>query len=208
MKRLIALAALLFATPACAGKAPATVNGWYAGPQIGNTNYSPGIVLQPLPGGVLQFDIPGPSKGTQGQIDALVTPVSVLPSSVSVAYTLTAPVYYSGSNPTNAPTIVSVAFQRRGDNWSGSGVYQQYRWYSTTTAMLIPGTNIFSVDFTTLDWFDVYGQSASLHPAEFAAAKADPQAVMITFGCDPCGGRSHGVIGPSHFNLLGASFAP
>ena len=52
---------------------PPVVNGWYAGPWDGYTNYSPGIVLQPYPGGVLQFDIPPyPS-----QIDALAKNVTV-----------------------------------------------------------------------------------------------------------------------------------
>lgn len=198
---LLAIALAACSTPSDAAKpGPPSVNGWYAGPQIGNVNYSPGIVLQPLNGGVLQFDIPAVRRG---QIDALVKPVTVLPSSLSVAYQLTAPVY-PADNP-SGPPIISVAFQRAGDNWSATGPYQFYRYYATTTAALVPGTNIFSVDFTTLEWFDVFGQPAGNNVAAFEAAKADPQAIFITFGCDPCGGRSHGVSGPSHFNLLGVN---
>ena len=204
--KLSCLTALLLAacsTPSDAAKpvptGPVIVNGWYAGPWLGTVNYSPGITLQPLAGGVVQFDIPT----LPGQVDALVKPVNVLPQSMSVAYQLSAPVYYS-TQP-GGPPIISVAFQRRGDNWSGKNQYEYYRWYAVTKAELAPGSNIFSVDFTSLDWFDVWGQPASAHQAEFNAARADPQAVMITFGCDPCGGRSHGVYGPAHFNLLGAN---
>jgi hypothetical protein len=91
-------------------------------------------------------------------------------------------------------------FQRRGDNWSGRKQYQQYRFYAQFAQTLVPGQNSFTVDFNTLNWSDVYGQPASANLAAFNAAKAEVETVGITFGFSA--GRSHGVRGPAHFNLV------
>ena len=171
---------------------PPTVNGWYAGPIIGTLNYSKNITLQPLAGGVLEFALT-----TGSEIDALCKAIAVLPSAMTIAYTLSAPVAPSDF-PSSDP-LISIAFQRRGDNWSGRNQYQQYRWYAQASNILAPGSGTFTVDFNSLAWSDVYGIPASTHPTEFAAAKAEVETVYITFGHSS--GRSHGVIGTAQFQL-------
>ena len=174
---------------------PTQVNGWYAGPIIGTFNYSSISLMPPVGTQVLQFDLP-----VGQEVDALARPTTTLPASLSISYELLGTVTPSGANE---PALISIAFQRKGDNWSGKNAYQQYRWYAQAAQVLVPGTNTFTVDFTSGAWSDVYGQPASAHPAEFAAAKTNVETVYITFGFSA--GRMHGVLGPAHFNLLSAN---
>lgn len=209
---------LTLATPVFAAKPsdqpPPSVDGWYPGPQIGTTNYSPGVVLYPLAGGVLQTDIPAftnpkSSANMPPQLDALVKPVTMLPDTMTVAYQLFAPVKPSDPLHATEPPTISVMFQRCGDDWKGTtGTTEFYRWYyNPVPAQFLPGSNIFSVDFTNpAPWSDVWGRRASDNLAQFNMARLQPCSVSLVFGFQN-GGLSHGVAGvngPAHFNLLGA----
>lgn len=83
-----------------------------------------------------------------------------------------------------------IYFQRSGDNWSGSGDYQFYRWWYTRPIVLTPGTS-FSLVATTADlanWGSVLGIKADAAPSQFATAVANIGRIGITFG----GGCSYG----------------
>ena len=169
---------------------PPLVNGWYPGPIIGTVNYSPGVVLYPQTNSGVQFDL-------TTEVDALVKPVTALPATMTITYDVSAPVTPS-QTPSEAP-LISIMFQRKGDNWSGRNQYQQYRWYAQSANVIKVGPGIFTVNFNSLEWSDVYGIPASTNPALFQAAKDNVESISITFGLSY--GRSHGVVGPAHFNI-------
>lgn len=181
---------------------PPRVKGWYAGPQIGFRNYSD-VELRNLPDGVLQFALYPTGIKTDLQIDALCLPVSSLPRSLTIEYELGGTVHPSEAD--TAP-LISIAFQRKHDNWTGEGKYQQYRWYAAQANELVAGDGVLAVNFDSpRDWTDVSGQPALASLAAFSDARQCPGTVFITFGHSA--GRSHGVIGAGQFKLIKAVLA-
>lgn len=177
---------------------PHKVAGWYAGPIIKHwlcyrKNYSK-ATLEPSPNGVLQCDL------IEG-LDALCLSVNKLSGSFTIEYELSGTV-----TPTESPSdpLISVAFQRRGDNWTAEGKYQHYRWYAVQTNVMVPGRASLTVNFDEPTWTDVYGAGTMLFGDFFEEAKANPSTLFITFG--GAGGRSHGVAGPALFKLLSVSY--
>ena len=107
------------------------------------------------------------------------------------------PVFNYLINPNNtcgsgSPGTVRLYFQQVGDNLSGNGTYEFYRWFSTP-ATLAPGSNTLSVVLAGAHWISVYGKAGNdpAAAAGFAAAIANIANIGMVFG----GGcfASHGV---------------
>lgn len=77
--------------------------------------------------------------------------------------------------------LVRLYFQRQGDNLSGAGDYEFYRWWSTG-AELDGSLNVLSASFVPEQWTSVYGKAGIANPAAFAAALAAPARLGMTFG--------------------------
>lgn len=119
---------------------------------------------------------------------------------LTVGQTLTAMCKVTGGGFTpwespGSPALVSMFIQRRGDDFSGQGQYQGYRWYSKPLP-LAAGDLTLSATLTAGDFSDVAGQH---DPAAFAAALADMECYGIIFGWEA--GRAHGVYGAGTFTL-------
>ena len=104
--------------------------------------------------------------------------------------------------PAETATI-SLYFQRAGDNWSGRGRYQSYRWYSPAQAVvpLTRGEHTVVVHFDER-WTDVHGASSTELREPFRDALNDTETLGIAFGSSSL--RSHGVYatGPARFTLI------
>lgn len=137
------------------------------------------------------FDFPtaaGPNTANY-----LTTTVNGLkPGNISMDYTVSGtgnPVFDYRTNPNNTsgpgyPGTVRLFIQRAGDNMSGVGEYQQYRYWSSVTYKDLALGN-FSISETLSDpskWSDVYGKKGSDYPDRFAATVAQAQNVGVTFG--------------------------
>ena len=83
-------------------------------------------------------------------------------------------------NPMNAK--FRFYFQRRGDDVSGQGVYEYYRWFTSEGYSLASGDGTFTVPFDPAKWVSVFGKTGDTNPSGFASAMADVQAIGITFG--------------------------
>jgi len=103
-----------------------------------------------------------------------------------------------------SPATVRPYFQRQGDNLSGEGEYEFYRWFGPplnlagNSGVLQSSTSLGARD----QWIDVWGYPATDNAAAFAAALASPSFVGLVFG----GGcfASHGanaIGGPVRFTL-------
>lgn len=110
------------------------------------------------------------------------------------------------SNQGTSPASVRLWFQRKGDNLSGSGAYQYYRWWSNPAAVqLQPGGALdLTVNLDPALWSSVLGRFGTASPADFAKALAKVGNVGMTFG----GGSffGHGVYidkGSAAFNCQG-----
>ncbi len=81
------------------------------------------------------------------------------------------------------PCKAVLYFQRRGDNMSGQGEYQFFRWWSKQSLPLTASWNgVMSVPLLVENWGSVMGVGASDAPGQFTAALADIQGVGMTFG--------------------------
>lgn len=99
------------------------------------------------------------------------------------------PVEQPGAQP-----LVSVHFQRKGDDWTAQGKYGGYRFYSRLTFPLT-GSGEATIPLTPEQWGNVWGKQDG-----FAEALRNASRVGLVFGWD--GGRGHGVAGSGRFELL------
>ena len=186
---LTAALILLSAAPAAAG-VPAA-GAWTIGPVIGGRNYSVGMPLHPSPGprGSIVVDLPpaprsahyvtfrhgslaGKSRIVMRYRVEAAPGVRILPR----------------TNPAQ-PSMISLYFQRRGDNWSGRGPFEAYRWYATfsTRSPITPGEHELVAPLSG-NWTAVERSSARTNPAAFAAALAEADQVGFVLG----GGDGYG----------------
>jgi hypothetical protein len=95
------------------------------------------------------------------------------------------------ANPSGRP-IAALYFQQQGDDFSGQGKFEFYRWWSKTTLYLdVAGPQAIDIPLQPSFWFSVFGRDGAANPTAFATALALPQAIGITFG-GLCGSH-HGV---------------
>ena len=112
-------------------------------------------------------------------------------SALSINYTITTtgnPIFDYRTNTNNtcgagSPGTVRLFFQRKGDDFSGAGLYQQYRYWSINGFQeLNPGTNTITATLDPSQWSDVYGKKGSDFPDRFQAAINNAENVGVTFG--------------------------
>jgi hypothetical protein len=112
-------------------------------------------------------------------------------SALSITYTITTtgnPVFDYRTKADNtcgkgSPGTVRLFFQRYGDNFSGEGPYQQYRYWSQVAFKeLSPGTHTLTATLDPSKWSDVYGKRGSDYPDQFNQAVAYAENVGVTFG--------------------------
>ena len=150
--------------------------------------FSPSMPKHPHgAGGGWQFDFP-----TQGHVGYLVTDQRV----PSAASTITAVVSVNtigdpffdwrteGFNTCPNPSTVRLFVQRKGDDMSGAGPFEFYRWWSTTAAyVLADGDAVLVGDLTDPStWTSVLGKDGTANEAAFRAAIGDIGNIGFTFG--------------------------
>ena len=217
-----------FSTPAPAAKPVAAANpmdpqAWEIGPITSSgRNYSVNMPLNPSahPGGGWYFDIPYPTAEA-GHVHYVTFKHGSLTgkSRIVMRYRLEMD---DGVRlvPTKEPAtthyqpLLTMYFQRRGDDWSGRGKFEAYRWWATfATVSPIPralptGEHELSVPLDGL-WTAVVSSTATTNPKGFRDAVRDAERVGFTFGGGD--GYGHGVYatGPArfivtHFEVVGS----
>ena len=181
---------------------------WEIGPTIRGKNYSVGMPRTPVPTrNGWYFDFPY-DRNTDGHVNAVTfAPESLRNKSrIVVRYRVQAA---SGTRfvPQEQPTLpgtVSIFIQRRGDNWSGRGRHEFYRWYAPTDTVrtIAPGVHRIIVDLADPRWGSVQGRSTAANPAAFDATLGDVARIGLVFGSTSA--RAHGVFAtaPARFELL------
>lgn len=104
------------------------------------------------------------------------------------------------------PSQLALYFQRRGDDWSGAGKFEAYRWYSAKRIMPItPGEHELTVSLAE-GWGAVRVSTNANNPTAFGAAIADVCRVGFVMG----GGNSgvgHGVRATAPARFIATKFA-
>lgn len=209
MRSLFALVVLLFAgiTPAelRAEEAPAA-HAWQIGPIIRGRNYSVGMPLHPSPAPRgWQVDIPYPSReaGHVHYLTFLHGPLAGK-SKIVMRYRIdAAPGTRFIAQESGLPATLALYFQRRGDNWSGRGQYETFRWYSGHALQEIsPGVHEITVDLEET-WTPVMGSTTgATRDRAFREALADADRVGFVLGSRQ--GYGHGIYatGPARLTVL------
>lgn len=151
--------------------------------------FSPGMPTNPISAGSgWQFQFP-PQDG----VHYLVALVSgrLVGNSISTSFSITkdAATQFTEVQPCDTNTnggSVRLFFQQRGDNLSGVGAYEFYRWWSRTAMLLSDLPTGMTTAIDPSQWSSVYGKSGSssdqITTAGFYTALADVQAIGMTFG--------------------------
>jgi hypothetical protein len=150
--------------------------------------YSPNMPKHPrASGNGWQFDFP-----TERGVGYLTTAQKPASASESIRATIAIdtvgnPFFEYRTEAANtcvAPATVRLYFQRRGDNMSGSGTYEYYRWWSNPVAYQLGsgGVELVGNLADASLWTSVYGRSGAENEPAFRAALADLGAVGFTFG--------------------------
>lgn len=202
----VAVTALVVLEAPAAIAAMPPAEEWEIGPWVRGHNYSVGMPSHPSPGPQGSLVMEFPTAGS-GQVDALTTAVGPLAGAreITLRYRVdVAPgTQFVADETPDEPATVSIYFQQARDNWSGSGRFASYRWYSPGRAVvpLSPGEHSLTVRLDET-WTNVNGQPSDADPAGFAAALQDTAQIGLAFGSSSR--RSHGVYatGPARFTLI------
>lgn len=204
---LLAMAAVLGPTAEARAASPARADSWQIGPIIRGRNYSVGMPLRPSParrGWYVDFPYPNARAGHVHYITHRPGPLTGK-RRIVVRYRIDAApgVRFVPQQQPRLPATISLVIQRRGDNWSGRGGYNFYRWYAPrhTVQLLRPGVHQMVVELGR-GWVPVSGGRAAADPRAFAQALADVDRVGLVLGS--AGRRGHGVYatGPARLTVL------
>jgi hypothetical protein len=187
----LAILALLLTSCGDSTTAPVSVDNsqtWTAGPTLGGEDYSAGTIVN---GNVITI------PAAPGHANYITQPCNLNgKSKISLRYTFTGTATPK-SDPT-APSIISLYFQRKGDNWQTDG----WRWFAAFAmkSPITPGSHeiVASLDGA---WSSVMTMTAASNPAEFAAAKADTSVCGFVLGGGT--GLGHGISGPAMLTING-----
>lgn len=187
--------------PSIAGIASA----WEIGPIIRGRNYSHGAALHPAPGknGSWSFEIPR----DPGSVHYVTFPHGSLAgkSRIVMRYRVDmAPgVEIKPITGPLGPSILTLYFQRSGDNWSGRGAYESFRWYATFASQtpIVAGEHTVVAPLNA-NWTAVQSSSVRTNPRGFADAVANADRVGFVLGGGD--GYGHGVFatGPARLTVI------
>jgi hypothetical protein len=107
----------------------------------------------------------------------------------------------SPADPADAPpTTVRLFIWRAGDNGTGAGQYEFYRWWSGVTQM--PGAGEYTVQFP-IDgrWTSIFAKSGDMVPGSFADALQNAGYVGFTMSGQYFAGHGVRANGPARFVL-------
>ena len=179
---------------------------WTIGPFVRGRNYSKGVPLHPTPrrGGGWHVDLPA----APGSIHAVTFRHGPLAGKrrMVMRYRVEAArgTRILAASDGRSPSMITLYFQRRGDNWSGRGRFETYRWYATfATRQLAPGNHVMAVPLDGA-WTAVETSRATTNPAAFRQALASADQVGFVLGGGD--GFGHGIFATGPARLIVTDF--
>lgn len=194
--------------PVAAPSARATdARAWTIGPIIRGRNHSVGMPLRPAPlrGGGFVIDLPR----DPGSVHYVTFPHGSLAgkSRIVMRYRVEmAPgVRIAPTTSPASPSILTLYFQRGGDNWSARGRFETYRWYASfASKMPIEAGEHEIVAPLDANWTAVMTSTARTNPAAFRDALANADQVGFVLGGGD--GLGHGVFATGPARLIVTEF--
>jgi hypothetical protein len=187
---------------------PMDPTAWEIGPIINGVNSSAGVPVHPAPHpDGWAFDIPQPTAEA-GHVHYLTFRHGPLAGKSRIVLRCRveadAGVRIVPRRFPDSPSLLTLYFQRRDDDWSGQGRYEAFRWWATFATVMPVAPGEYEI-VAPLDgkWTAVMTSSAESNPAGFQAAVADADRVGFVLGGGD--GYGHGVYatGPARFVVTG-----
>jgi len=108
------------------------------------------------------------------------------------------------SSQDGGQAYVTLYMQRQGDNMTGSGQYQQHRYFGGSKPLSMGVDTTIVLPLTGDQWGDVFGKRGSDFPQQFASCIQNVSVIGFVFGNPSVGATGHGahvVGGNAHFTL-------
>jgi hypothetical protein len=182
-------------------------NAWTIGPIIRGRSYSRGMPLRPLPGrgGGFEIELPPAPRS----VHYVTFPHGSLAGKrrIVMRYRVVAApgVQILPRSAPHLPSMITLYFQQAGDNWSGRGPFEGYRWYATFAqhSPITPGERVLVAPLNG-NWTAVQTSSARTNPGAFRAALANADQVGFVLGGGD--GVGHGVHATGPARLIVTDF--
>jgi hypothetical protein len=182
-------------------------SAWEIGPVIRGRNYSQGVPLHPLQraNGAWSIELPR----APGSIHYVTFPYGTLSGKhrMVMRYRIEAAqgVRILPVTAPQLPSIITLYFQRAGDNWTGTGRFEAYRWYATFASQspIMPGEHVMVAPLDG-NWTAVETSSARTSRAAFRDALAQADRVGFVLGGGD--GYGHGVFATGPARLVVTDF--
>ncbi len=182
-------------------------NSWVIGPIIKGRSYSREMPMHPsaAPNGGLHIDLPQ----APGSVHYVTFPHGSLAGKrrIVMRYRIEADrdVRILPRTSPGSPSIITLFFQRGGDNWSGRGPFEAYRWYATfaSRSPITPGEHLMVAPLSG-NWTAVERSSARTNPAAFRDAVVGADQVGFVLGGGD--GFGHGIFATGRARLIVTTF--
>ena len=181
---------------------------WLIGPIVDGENASRGVPLHPRrnAGGGWYIDLP-PAPGSVHYVTfhhgSLARATRIV-----MRYRIDADpgVRIEPITGTGMPSIITLYFQRRGDDWSGADQYETYRWYATFASQMpiTRGDHVIVAPLTG-NWTALQTSSARTSPEAFRAAVDQADEVGFVLGGGT--GYGHGVYATGRARITVTAFS-
>lgn len=216
MIRSLMIAVLALLVAACGGSNdrpsgppnPAVAAQWEIGPVVEGHDASVGVPVHPyaIPGEGWGFDLP-PWPGSAHYVTARLGPL-IGKTRIVMHYRVVADegVVIKPKTGPEQPSILTLYFQRRGDDWSGLGKFETYRWYATgySQSPIHAGEFELNVPLAGPGWTAIMTSHYADAPLEFTAAKTNADRVGFVLGGGT--GYGHGVFATGRARIIVTSF--
>jgi hypothetical protein len=118
---------------------------------------------------------------------------------IELTFSIDAPIL--SATPPIGPGLVTLYFQRDGDDWSGRGDKETFRWYATGSTVTTNGAGTYTIAANLSDRWTAIQTSNSVDQADrFRAALNDCDRMGFVLGGGT--GYGHGVTGPAKLTIL------
>lgn len=214
-KRAATLIAFLALAAGCEGteataRPPVNVmdpGAWVIGPIIDGRNYSRGMPLHPSPGPGRAWHINLPQAPASAHYVTFPHGSLAGKKRIRMRYRIEAApgVRIVPRTVPALPSIITLYYQRSGDNWSGRRRFEAYRWYATfaSHSPITPGDHVMVAPLDA-NWTAVETSSAKTNPAAFRDAIANADQVGFVLGGGD--GYGHGVHATGRARLIITDF--
>jgi hypothetical protein len=184
-------------------------SAWEIGPIMNGENASAGVPLHPTPhpdGWCIE--IPNPSA-IAGHVHYVTVPTGPLTGKTRVTLRCrieAAPgVKLVPRNFPDAPSLLTLYFQRKGDDWSAKGAYEAFRWYASFGTVRDPRAGEYELEARfDQNWTAILSSSRESNPAGFQGAVDNAGRIGFVLGGGD--GLGHGVYATGPARLVVTRF--